>query len=259
MWLGPLSMSSVSNLYIKQVLRHVKLFVDHRSIKRELKSHINDLIEEHNWQSLSNDDLNKRIIEEMGNPDEIGKELNKIHHPIIGYVWIITRTMFIVILCLSLYNVYRSFSLTSQKNQIKSDEKIDIKSMLNAIGNTKGEDLSGIEYKDWDIHEVVEIDNTTLVFERILLLDNDNLVLLYRTDGEFNLFNQYSNIYMFNSLKLDLNDNKEYAQDINVQMLMNDLMIIYFKDVPYDTKSITLNFKQVSETFNLSINGDDYE
>lgn len=256
---GRLNMSSVSNSYIKQVLKHVKFFVDHRSIKRELKSHINDLIEEHNWQSLSDNELNKRIHEEMGSPDEIGKELNKIHHPIIGYGWIISRTIFIVILCLSLYNVYQSFALTSQNNQVKSDEKLDIISMLNAIGYTKGEDLSSINYKDWDIHEVVAIDNTKLVFERVILLEDNNLVLLYRTDGKFNLFNQYSNIYMFNSLKLNLNDNREYPQDVNVQMWMNDLMIIYFKGVPYDTKSITLNFKQVSESFNLGINGDNYE
>lgn len=256
---GHLNMSSVSNSYIKQVLKHVKFIVDHRSIKRELRSHINDLIEEHNWQSLSIDELNNHIMEEMGNPDDIGKELNKIHHPIIGYVWVITRAIFIVILCLSLYNVYQSFILTSQNNQMKSDENLDIKSMLYAIGYTKGEDLSNVKYRDWDIREVVEIDNTILVFERVLLLENDNLVLLYRTDGKFNLFNQYNTIQMFNSLKLNLNDNKEYPQDINVQMWMNDLMIIYFIGVPYETNSITLNFKQASETFDLSVNGDKHE
>ncbi len=256
---GHLNMSSVSNSYIKQVLKHVKFFVDHRSIKRELRSHINDLIEEHNWQSLSNEELNNRIMEEMGNPEDIGKELNKIHHPIIGYVWVITRAVFIVILCLSLYNIYKSITLTSQSSLNKSDENLDIKSMLYAIGYTKGEDLSNVKYRDWDIREVVEIDNTILIFERVLLLENDNLVLLYRTDGKFNLFNQYSNIFMYKSLKLNLNDNKEYPQDINVQMWMNDLAIIYFTGVPYETKSINLNFEQVSEAFNLSINGDNYE
>jgi hypothetical protein len=237
----------------------VKFIVDHRSIKRELKSHINDLIEEHHWQSLSNVELDKRIMEEMGPPDEIGKELNKIHHPIIGYVWVITRVVFIVIVCLSLYNVYKSITLTSQSSLSKSDSNLDIKSVLYALGYTKDEELSNVKYRDWDIHEVVEIDNTILVFERILLLDNNNLVLLYRTEGKFNLFNQYSNVYMFNSLKLNLNDNKEYPQDINVQMWMNDLAIIYFEGVSYDTQSLTLNFKQVSESFNLTINGDDYE
>jgi len=256
---GHLNMSSVSNSYIKQVLRHVKFIVDHRSIKRELRSHINDLIEEHNWQSLSNDELDKRIMEEMGSPDEIGKELNKIHHPIIGYVWVVTRTLFIVILCLSLYNVYKSITLTSQSSLNKSDENLDIKSMLYAIGEINGEDLRKVNYRDWDIHEVVEIDNTILVFERIILFDNNNLVLMYRADGKFNLFNQYSSIYMFKSLKLNLNDDKEYPQDINGQIWMNEYMVIYFKGVPYDTQSLILNFEQVSESFDLSINGDDYE
>jgi len=256
---GHLNMSSVSNSYIKQVLRHVKFIVDHRSIKRELKSHINDLIEEHNWQSLSNDELDKRIMEEMGSPDEIGKELNKIHHPIIGYVWVVTRTLFIVILCLSLYNVYKSITLTSQSSLNKSDENLDIKSMLYAIGEINGEDLRKVNYRDWDIHEVVEIDNTILVFERIILFDNNNLVLMYRADGKLNLFNQYSSIYMFKSLKLNLNDDKENPKDINGQIWMNEYMVIYFKGVPYDTQSLILNFEQVSESFDLSINGDDYE
>jgi len=252
-------MSSVSNSYIKQVLKHVKFIVDHRSIKRELKSHINDLIEEHNWQSLTNDELNKRINEEMGNPDEIGKELNKIHHPIIGYVWVVTRTLFIVILCLSLYNVYKSITLTSQSSLSKSDSNLDIKNVLYALGFTKDEELSNVKYRDWDINEEVEIDNTILVFERVLLLDNDNLALLYRIDGKFNLFNHYSTIYMFNSLKLNLNDNKDYHQNINSQIWINGIVIIYYQGVPFETNSITLNFEQVSESFNLTINGDDYE
>ena len=42
-------------------------------------------------------------------------------------------------------------------------------------------------------------------------------------------------------------------------MLMNNMMISQYIGVPFDTQSIKMDFKQVKESFTLTVNGDDYE
>lgn len=256
---GHSNMSSVSNSYIKQVLKQVKFIVDHRSIRRELNSHIQDLIDEHQWHNLSEYDLNIKIHEEMGNPIDLGQSLNQVHKPILGYLWVVSRSMFIIILCFTLNNLYQTIVGTSFIKKSSSDVNLDVRQVVKAVGELKKTDYSNKQFKDWDIHVVKELAYSKIIFERIILLDDNNMLLLYRSERKFDLFNRYNNLFMYNSLKLKTETGIQYVQDMNVQMWMNDLMISYFVDVPYDSKELTFNFNQVSESFNFIVKGSENE
>lgn len=256
---GHLNMSSVSNSYIKQVLKQVKFIVDHRSIKRELNSHIQDLIDEHQWRDLSEDELNLKILEEMGDPIDLGQSLNQVHKPILGYIWVVSRSIFIIVLCLSLFNIYKTLANTSITQQTLTDEKMKVNDVVNAVGNILGVDYSNLEVRDWDIHEVIEFDHSYLIFERIILTKDNNLILIYRNQSKLNLLNKYSIPFVFNNLKLTDQNDIQYFPSYDVQMGMNDMMISQYSDVPFETQLIKMNFEQVRESFTLTINGDDYE
>lgn len=256
---GHLNMSSVSNSYIKQVLKQVKFIVDHRSIKRELNSHIQDLIDEHQWHNLSEDDLNQKIQEEMGNPIDLGKSLNQVHKPILGYIWVLSRSIFIIVLCLSSYNIYKTLVNTSQSRQTFTDEKLNVNDLINGVGNTLNYDYSILKYRDWDIHEVIEFDYSYLIFERIILTEDNNLILVYHNQNKFNLLNKYNFAYIFNNLEVYDQDGNQYYPTYDVQILMNNMMISQYVNVPFETQSIKLDFKQVKESFTFTVNGDDYE
>ena len=133
---GHSNMSSVSNSYIKQVLKQVKFIVDHRSIRRELNSHIQDLMDEHQWHNLSEYDLNIKIHEEMGNPIDLGQSLNQVHKPILGYIWVVSRSIFIIVLCLSLFNIYKTLKVTSQSRQAFTDDKVIARNIVNSVGES---------------------------------------------------------------------------------------------------------------------------
>jgi hypothetical protein len=252
-------MNSVSNSYIKQVLKQVKFIVDHRSIKRELNSHIQDLMDEHQWHNLSEDELNLKILEEMGDPIDLGKSLNQVHKPILGYIWVLTRSIFIIVLCLSSYNIYKTLVNTSQSRQTFTDEKLIVSDIVNSVGESLEIDYSNLKYRDWDIHEVIEFDYSYLIFERIILTENNSLILVYHSQTKFNLLNKYSFPFVFNNLEVFDQDGNQYYPTYDVQMLMNNMMISQYIGVPFDTQSIKMDFKQVKESFTFTVSGDDYE
>lgn len=255
---GHLNMSSVSNSYIKQVLKQVKFIVDHRSIKRELNSHIQDLIDEHQWRDLSENELNLKILEEMGDPIDLGQSLNQVHKPILGYIWVVSRSIFIIVLCLSLYNFVRVADRTIyQKPNIMNE--FDITILLESIGTQRNLDYSHIKYREWIIQETIYFDKNKLIIERVIITEDNNLILVYRNLPKFDWLNRYNIVYLFNNLEIMDQNNIRYFPSYDVQMSMNDSMISLYTDVPYDTQTIKMDFKQVKESFTLTVNGDDYE
>ena len=87
-----------------QKMNQVKFIFDHQSIRRELNSHIQDLIDEHNWNNLPEEELILKINDEMGDPIDLGKSLNQVHKPLLGYAWIISKSIFVIVLFASALN-----------------------------------------------------------------------------------------------------------------------------------------------------------
>jgi len=85
-----------SNEFTDKVLKHVKFKFDHARIKRELTEHIEDLYEELLSENINVTEAEKLAVEYMGDADDIGEELNKVHNPIIGYIWLITRVAAVI-------------------------------------------------------------------------------------------------------------------------------------------------------------------
>lgn len=251
-------MSSIYDAYTKKVLKQVKFVYDHRSIRRELNSHINDLIDQQNWNNLPEEELILKINDEMGDPIDLGKSLNQVHKPLLGYAWIISKSIFVIVLIASALNFVSLVDRTAyQKPNIMNTINMDI--ILESIGQNQNKDYSQIKYRDWILNKVIDLKDSRLVIERIILLEDNNLLLFYRNPPKFSWANQSNHVYMFDNLKVLDQDDNQYYRNYEIQMGVNDVMIGYYDGVPFDTKSVKLDFKQVKESFNLILNGDDYE
>lgn len=251
-------MSSIYNAYTKKVLKQVKFIFDHQSIRRELNSHIQDLIDEHNWNNLPEEELILKINDEMGDPIDLGKSLNQVHKPLLGYAWIISKSIFVIVVFASALNFISLVDRTAyQKPNIMNT--INMELMLESIGENQNKDYSQIKYRDWILNKVIDMKDSRLVIERIILLEDNNLILFYRNPPKFSWVNQSSHVYMFDNLKVLDQDENQYYRNYEIQMGVNDVMIGYYDGVPFDTKSVKLDFKQVKESFSLIVNGDDYE
>lgn len=80
--------------YISKVVKKVHFFPDRYDIELELIDHIEDSkadILASNPSGLSPEEVEAQALDRMGDPEQIGKELNRQHNPIIGYLWYFSR------------------------------------------------------------------------------------------------------------------------------------------------------------------------
>lgn len=67
--------------FLQNVCQEIKYKPVRPSISEELEQHIQEIKEEYIQNGIEEQEAEKRAIEQMGNAEEIGKRLNKIHRP----------------------------------------------------------------------------------------------------------------------------------------------------------------------------------
>ncbi|MBQ6900598.1 MAG: hypothetical protein IJN72_07150 [Firmicutes bacterium] len=73
--------------YIKTVLKEVKFHYDHQEIEKELETHIYERSQYLQAKGMAAESAETEAVQRMGDPQEMGRELNKAHNPLVGYVW----------------------------------------------------------------------------------------------------------------------------------------------------------------------------
>ena len=92
-------------MYLDEVLSFVKFKYDHGDIRRELAEHMADLKEDLMADGMDEEAAEYMTIAHMGDAAEIGQELNKEHHALLGWVWRIARVLVVVLLLMSVVPV----------------------------------------------------------------------------------------------------------------------------------------------------------
>lgn len=70
--------------YITAVTSHVKFRFDRYDIGQELREHMEDLYEDLLSQDIDEEQAAQLTVDYMGDSEELGKELNKAHNPVLG-------------------------------------------------------------------------------------------------------------------------------------------------------------------------------
>ena len=79
--------------YIREVTSYVRFPFDRRAIAKELQAHMEDLYEDLLSQDIDEEQAAQLTVDYMGDSEEVGKELNEVHHPLWGWIWLVTRWM----------------------------------------------------------------------------------------------------------------------------------------------------------------------
>jgi len=74
--------------YIETVLKEVKFHYDHQEIEKELETHIYERSQYLQAKGMAAESAETEAVQRMGDPQEMGRELNKAHNPWVGYVWL---------------------------------------------------------------------------------------------------------------------------------------------------------------------------
>ncbi len=81
--------------FLNTVSSQIKYKPVRKNIEEELKSHIEEAKEEYKSKGFSESEAEEKSIKSMGNPEEIGKKLNKIHKP--KFDWILVLLVLILL------------------------------------------------------------------------------------------------------------------------------------------------------------------
>jgi len=239
--------ASIEEEFISSVIRQIRFPFDRKIIAIELNDHLNEL--ESSFIDASTDPMaaKMRAIQEMGDPEEIGHELNKVHKPIWGWLWIVSKTI-----CISLAFVLIWICLHNTWNKWQVSKFADLREVTaQSIFEELGFDLSSRQIiKDLPIDQEVFINQDTLVFTRILLDSQGTLVILYQDMKPFHLLTPQSDPYPlreFSTLVLPDGQIRSFQQSIIPVYKKNRILIAY--DIPLDVDSFDLNFSGYSNRF----------
>lgn len=102
--------------YTEEVLKYVRFKYDHIDIRKELNDHIDDMLED--APEMDDDKKEEYIRERMGDPEELGLELDKEHKPLLGWAYRISRWILIFMIIINIPNAI-NFALTLGYTGIK--------------------------------------------------------------------------------------------------------------------------------------------
>ena len=116
--------------FLKTIRKKINYIFDRNSIENELRNHIDERIFDLMDEGYNEVEAERIAVEQMGDPNEIGKMLNKEHHPIIGYCLIISRVclvcLFIPLMIIMASILWDSFQMLTPITVEKTKEKIEI-------------------------------------------------------------------------------------------------------------------------------------
>ena len=171
--------------YLYAVEKHVDYIFDRKKIVKELEDHIDDNIEELIHEGYTQEEAEVRAVEMMGNPHEVGKELNKLHNPIIGYLLILSRIAVLAIL----------FSLSKP---IFTDIEGTVKMFSPIVSENSVETI--------EINEEIYLSSYKILIDNLCVSDTGTNSLTYRCFRRYNHTRTVSSVPVF---ILDLDDTVE--------------------------------------------------
>ena len=77
--------------FLESIRKQIHFVFDRDSIELEYIQHIEDSILDLMEDGYSKEEAERIAIEQMGDPIEIGKQLNEEHHPLLGYLWVTSK------------------------------------------------------------------------------------------------------------------------------------------------------------------------
>ncbi len=77
--------------------KHVRFLPDRAGVRRELQAHMEDRYEALTAGGLDDRAAAEKTVAAMGDADEVGEALNKIHAPLLGWAWLLSRALVILL------------------------------------------------------------------------------------------------------------------------------------------------------------------
>jgi len=81
--------------WLRTAVHEIRFAPDREAVRQELQGHIEDKVADllRIFPGMTLQEAEERALSQMGDPEEIGKELGRIHKPWWGYLWIASKVV----------------------------------------------------------------------------------------------------------------------------------------------------------------------
>lgn len=92
--------------WCREAIEKVRFKPDRDRIWDELMAHIEDRCEVLKEFGIAEKEAEEKAVAAMGDPAEVGRQLNAVHKPWLGWLWMVSKVLVILTLIVSLFLVY---------------------------------------------------------------------------------------------------------------------------------------------------------
>lgn len=84
--------------WCEQACRQIRFKLDRKAVRQELFDHMEDEYRALRASGLEEDEAERRVLENLGDPAETGRLLNRVHKPLLGWLWLASKVLVILVL-----------------------------------------------------------------------------------------------------------------------------------------------------------------
>lgn len=96
--------------WLDRVCAHLRPGHHRETVRRELAAHLDDRLRILHTQGLRGEEAEQRAVRDMGNPDELGRALAELYHPLHRFLsWTLTVLAWALLAGLAVYLLLRIF------------------------------------------------------------------------------------------------------------------------------------------------------
>lgn len=151
--------------YLKLVCKEIHFIFDRKEVERELEQHLEDsMLDLMTEEELSKEEAEAKAVMQMGDPVEVGKQLNDEHHPVLGYLWMISRVLVVTLLIIVIPSVIAGIMADMPlRNPVVANDSKEI----------------------YPVNTVVEMPTYEVYLDNLCLLETGAYRLTYRYKTDF--------------------------------------------------------------------------
>ena len=91
--------------WLDTATRDIRFSLDRRRVRQELEDHIQDRIEAEEARGLSPSQASRAVMEAMGDPKELARELAAVHSPWLGRLWRLSQAALVILALVMSFNL----------------------------------------------------------------------------------------------------------------------------------------------------------
>lgn len=216
--------------FLNEVCKHIKYKKAHSEISEELQNHIKDRIQDFIHSDFDEETAIKKAVEAMGNPVELGIELNKFHKPYLGWLLSTINTLVVLAGLFAAYIIIPSIFLSFESfNQMPSSKNIEYSVSIN---------------------EKDRIDDRTVLVKKLVIDKNGTVYIRY--NDYCKLFSQGWSMSSF-----EVSDDKGNVYWCNGGQSRSSILgtryLIHFDNLNKDATKIILNYDHYNRKMRFEI------